>query len=130
MSVPKFAVVGSGPAGLGVLTALLAGGLAGKITLFEIDRPLEHAEFSGAAEPELVEAYYDGIYRELWRGQKRKFPPPKTHFAVPPQKLLSPPSVSLRKIFPFPPISNFGSVAAKCVFGGGNFRFCPRHSSR
>ena len=29
----KFAVVGSGPAGLGVLTALLDAGLAGKITL-------------------------------------------------------------------------------------------------
>ena len=79
---PKFAVVGSGPAGLGVLTALLDGGLAGKITLFEIDRPLAHPEFSGAAEPDLVAAYYDEIYRELWRGQKRKFPPPKTHFAA------------------------------------------------
>ena len=78
----KFAVVGSGPAGLGVLTALLDAGLAGKITLFEIDRPLAHAEFSGAAEPERVEEFYDGIYRELWRGQKRKFPPPKTHFAA------------------------------------------------
>ena len=82
MSGAKCAVVGSGPAGLGVLTALLENGGAGKITLFEIDRPLEHAEFSGPAEPARVEEFYDGIYRELWRGQKRKFPPPKTHFAA------------------------------------------------
>lgn len=56
--------------------------MRGKITLFEIDRPLEHAEFSGPTEPERVEEFYEAIYRELWRGQKRKFPPPKTHFAA------------------------------------------------
>ncbi|MCE9609051.1 MAG: GMC family oxidoreductase [Chthoniobacter sp.] len=80
--VPKFAVVGSGPAGLGVLTALLDAGMEGQITLFEIDRPLEQPEFSGAPNSEGVAAYYSAIYRELWRGQKRKFPPPKTHFAA------------------------------------------------
>src|SRR5689334_12376556 len=80
-STSKFAVVGSGPAGRGVLTALLDAGHAGKITLFEIDRPLHRPEFSGAPNPEEVAAYYDTIYRDIWTQQKRKFPPPKTHFA-------------------------------------------------
>lgn len=85
MSLPgsssKFAVVGSGPAGLGVLTALLDAGHAGKITLFEIDRPVHRPEFTGEPAPEEIATYYDAIYRDIWSNQKRKFPPPKTHFS-------------------------------------------------
>lgn len=80
-STSKFAVVGSGPAGLGVLTALLDAGYAGRITLFEIDRPVHRPEFTGEPNPEEVAAYYDRVYRDIWNNQKRKFPPPKTHFA-------------------------------------------------
>ena len=78
---PKFAVVGSGPAGLGVLTALLDAGHAGRITLFEIDRAITPPAFTGEPEADAVGAFYDGVYREIWNGQSRKFPPPKTHFA-------------------------------------------------
>lgn len=78
----KFAVIGSGPAGVGALTALLDAGLEGRITLFDVDRPVRRPVFEGAPEPAAIEAYYDAVYRDLWRTQKRKFPPPKTHFAA------------------------------------------------
>ena len=79
---PKFAVVGTGPAGLGVLTALLDAGHAGRITLFDIDRPIHVPQVVEEPKPDAIASFYDGVYRDIWRSGTRTFPPPKTHFAA------------------------------------------------
>jgi choline dehydrogenase-like flavoprotein len=74
---PRLAVVGSGPAGLGVLTGLLDAHPSAEITLFDPGVIPEPPPFEGT-----VEDYYDGLYRRIWREQPRAFPPPKTHFGA------------------------------------------------
>ena len=73
--------MGSGPAGLGVLTGLLDGVPGSRITLFDIDHALPRLPFTAAPDPDHVAAYYDDLYAEIWKRMPRRFPPPKTHFA-------------------------------------------------
>lgn len=80
-AVPKVAVVGSGPAGLGVLAGLLDRLPNAEVTLFDHGAAPEQP--SPAADPTRAAAavQYKEIYREIWVSQKRMFPPPKTHFS-------------------------------------------------
>lgn len=80
VTTPRIAVVGSGPAGLGVVTAVLEAAPRAEITLFEIGRPLARPAFEGEPGAARIAAHYERIYRGIWRGQRRAFPPPKTHF--------------------------------------------------
>ena len=77
---PHIAVIGSGPAALGVVTALTSHLPTARVTL--LDHGTSPAtpvleEFSDAT----VKAYYDELYSQIWATQRRAFPPPKTHFA-------------------------------------------------
>lgn len=81
-SGPRIAIVGSGPAALGVITSLLSRTPAPNITLFDHGRPPRAPESPDEMPPAAVEAYYDVLYKEIWSGQRRAFPPPKTHLAT------------------------------------------------
>ncbi|MDA1014692.1 MAG: hypothetical protein O3A00_09605 [Planctomycetota bacterium] len=90
MAPPRIAVIGSGAAAFGVLTALADQSSDCEITLFDIAEPiasvpgrqhvggLDHEADSIA--PDEARSYYDSIYRTIRERYPRKFPPPKTHF--------------------------------------------------
>ncbi len=78
---PKLAVIGTGAAGLGALTALLDGPSHAEITVFDVGKPVVEAPVGHPeSELEIADFYYD-IYREIRASFPFKFPPPKTHFA-------------------------------------------------
>jgi len=77
----KIAVVGTGPAGFGVLTALLEQQENYEITVFEIGNGIKKIPFNAEVTKENVREYYDAIYKEIREKFGFKFPPPKTHFA-------------------------------------------------
>jgi len=80
MSIKKIAVIGSGPAGLGVLTGLIRSKSELEITLFDIAKEeKEHPSISGK-DTASVEEFYKDLYAVLKNKFKFKFPPPKTHF--------------------------------------------------
>lgn len=76
----KFAVVGTGPAGLGVLSALVKIKNV-EITVFEAGDEVNPVPFEKEATKQNVAEYYKNIYNESYSNFPRKFPPPKTHFA-------------------------------------------------
>ncbi len=75
----KVAVIGTGAAGLGVLSVLIEKKDL-EITVFEIAKPLEK-ELSDLQTKKDIKNFYDKIYDKIYKNQKRKFPPPKTNFA-------------------------------------------------
>lgn len=91
MSRPKIAVIGSGAAAFGVLTALADQSSDCEITLFDIAEPIAAGpapqpaitSFDQSTESisrDEARSYYDSVYRKLRERFPRKFPPPKTHF--------------------------------------------------
>jgi hypothetical protein len=80
MSVKKVAVIGSGPAGLGVITGLLNRNEEIEIILFDKAKEDNRKPYTGAKDPKTIENYYSKIYNEIRKKFKFKFPPPKTYF--------------------------------------------------
>lgn len=75
---PRFAVIGTGAAALGVLDALLSKAPDATIIVFDIgDNPAPEPEAGAEAGP-----FYDAIYAGLRASGLRGFPPPKTHFGA------------------------------------------------
>ncbi len=74
----KIAVIGTGAAGLGVLTSLLKEKNI-EITVFDIFESEDFPQLSSPTKSE-VNKFYDDIYSEINSSTSFKFPPPKTHF--------------------------------------------------
>ncbi len=75
---PRFAVIGTGAAALGVLDALLGDTREADVTIFDIgDLPAP-----GPAKGADPAAFYDDLYSQLRASGLRGFPPPKTHFGT------------------------------------------------
>ncbi len=77
---PKFAVIGTGAAGLSVLTALLRQPSDARITVFDIGKPVVEMPSNPEASDEWATEFYSGIYQKIRSLHPFKFPPPKTHF--------------------------------------------------
>ncbi|MEO7773851.1 MAG: hypothetical protein ABIT36_09320 [Steroidobacteraceae bacterium] len=77
---PRVAIVGSGPAGFGVLTGLLEHAPHADVTLFDHGSAPEQPLLPPGDASTHVQPLYDEIYRSIWQSQRRVFPPPKTHF--------------------------------------------------
>ena len=77
---PKIAVVGSGAAAFGVLTALADDGADYDITLIDIGHSVATGPVDRQMSRDEAVEYYDAIYRTLRQSNPHKFPPPKTHF--------------------------------------------------
>ncbi|KAA3607029.1 MAG: hypothetical protein DWQ06_00485 [Calditrichaeota bacterium] len=77
----KIAVIGTGAAGLGILTALLKKKNI-EITVFDVFEEEDFPSLAKATELK-VEKFYDEIYSEIKSKTSFKFPPPKTHFTKP-----------------------------------------------
>jgi len=75
----KVAVVGTGAAGLGVLSSLITKKDI-EIVVFEIGKPLEKQIVNLKTKKE-ISNFYSSIYQKIRKTQKLKFPPPKTNFA-------------------------------------------------
>ena len=77
---PKFAVVGTGAAALGVLTALLSEKSDFEITVYDIGKHIVEEPSLDNPSEEWITAFYDEVYRKIRSLNPFKFPPPKTHF--------------------------------------------------
>jgi ferredoxin len=77
----KIAVVGTGAAGLGVLSTLLDSNLACDITIFDPARKVQEPPTLVDDSAATISSFYDGLYKDIRKQYPRKFPPPKTHFA-------------------------------------------------
>src|SRR3989338_4431402 len=77
---PKIAVIGTGTAAFGVLTALLDKRSDFDIVVYDIGKQV--AEISPPDNPseEWIISFYDKIYKDIRSLYPFKFPPPKTHF--------------------------------------------------
>lgn len=80
-SAPEIAVVGSGPAGLGLITGLLDACPQARITLFDHGSAPAIPDVPADLTQVTAEIEYEAIYKQIWASQKRVFPPPKTHFS-------------------------------------------------
>ncbi len=78
----KVAVVGTGAAGLGALTALLDKKENLEIVVYDIGREiLTSASVSDNPSKDEIVSFYNGIYERIYNKYSFKFPPPKTHFS-------------------------------------------------
>lgn len=77
----KIAVIGTGAAGFGVLTALLDKQADFEIVIYDIGREVDRADLPENAAADEISRYYDTVYGKINSDQARKFPPPKTHMA-------------------------------------------------
>ena len=100
---PKVAVIGTGAAGLGVLTALLRGASDARITVFDIGKSVTQRIPDPPTSSAAIAAFYDGVYREIRAVHPHKFPPPKTHFA---------------ELLPKGPVGKRRSIFRSDTFGG------------
>lgn len=77
---PRYAVIGTGAAALGVLEALLEQESLAEITLIDVAEPttarIPALDLDSASD---IAAFYADLYRELFGRHPRQFPPPKTH---------------------------------------------------
>lgn len=76
----KVAVIGTGAAGFGVLTALLEKKINYEINLFDVGEKLIKAPLLNNHSDESAQSFYDKIYKKIRSLYPFKFPPPKTHF--------------------------------------------------
>ena len=77
----RIAVVGSGAVGYSVLSTLLRGDHRTELTLFDIGKTIAPEPTLSTDERDSIAELYDQQYRNIWKDQPRKFPPPKTHFS-------------------------------------------------
>ncbi|MBU1255768.1 MAG: hypothetical protein ABIJ83_00235 [Patescibacteria group bacterium] len=77
----KLAVIGTGTAGLGALTALLDKQGDFKIVVFDIGEDVSLKNKIDNSDTEQIIQYYNQIYKDIRKRNSFKFPPPKTHFA-------------------------------------------------
>lgn len=77
----KIAVVGTGAAGLGVLTALFDKGEKFKIVVFDIGEDISPKGGTDSSDDKQIVRYYDQVYKNIRGNNSFEFPPPKTHFA-------------------------------------------------
>jgi len=77
----KIAVIGTGAAGIGTLTALLNKQGDFKITVFDIGEDVSSKREIDSSNNEQITQYYNQIYKDIRKKNEFKFPPPKTHFA-------------------------------------------------
>lgn len=79
----KIAVVGTGAAGMGILSALLAKQGDFKITVFDIGEEIFPKNKIDDSNKNEIVKYYNQVYKDIREKNNFKFPPPKTHFADP-----------------------------------------------
>jgi ferredoxin len=77
----KIAIVGTGAAGLGVLTALIDKKKDFKIVVFDIGDNIAPKNKVDSSDNNQILQYYSQVYRDIRRNNSFEFPPPKTHFA-------------------------------------------------
>ncbi len=77
----KIAVVGTGAAGLGVLTALLEKENNLDIFLYDIGEKVKEISSPENPDQDWINSFYNGIYKKIRSLYSFKFPPAKTHFA-------------------------------------------------
>ena len=77
----KIAVIGTGAAGVGVLTALLNKQSDFKIIVFDVGENVSSKNEIDSSDTEQITQYYNQIYKDIRKKNGFKFPPPKTHFA-------------------------------------------------
>lgn len=78
---PKLAVIGTGAAGLGVLSALLAKRSDAEVVVYDIGEQVAEAPSLENPSEEWIALFYDKVYQEIHSLYQFKFPPPKTHLA-------------------------------------------------
>ncbi|MBU1137095.1 hypothetical protein KKD72_01865, partial [Patescibacteria group bacterium] len=76
----KIAVIGTGAAGLGVLTALLDKKSNFNIFVYDIGKTIEKAPISDNPTQDWINSFYSKIYQKIRSLYPFKFPPAKTHF--------------------------------------------------
>lgn len=77
----KVAVIGTGAAGFGALSALLDKKSDFDIVVYDIGRQVMKPEAPDNPSDEWISSFYGGVYKEIRSRYPFKFPPPKTHFA-------------------------------------------------
>jgi len=80
VSQNKVAVVGTGVASLGILTALLDKKSDLEIIVYDLDRKIAQASLDDNPSKERIVSFYDQVYKKIRSTSPLKFPPPKTHF--------------------------------------------------
>jgi len=77
----KIAVIGTGAAGIGTLTALLNKQGNFKIVVFDIGENISPNNKIDSSDTKQITQYYNQVYKDIRKKNGFKFPPPKTHFA-------------------------------------------------
>jgi len=80
VSQNKIAVVGTGAAALGALTALLDKKSDSEIIVYDLGREIAQTSLDDNPSKERVVSFYNQVYKKIRSVSPLKFPPPKTHF--------------------------------------------------
>jgi len=76
----KIAVIGTGAAALGVLTALLDKKSDLEIIVYDLGHKIAQASLGDNPSKERIVSFYNQVYKKIRSVSPLKFPPPKTHF--------------------------------------------------